>query len=156
MALRGLNSHDNTLLLLTLPLQGNPEQGQRPEALEPAQARLDVELGSGQPPLRLIGGAPAVHLGDPLLHETVQGFETVRRLQTGAEVRKETQPMERQRLLQSFVETPHRRLVQEAEFRPAAPAVAQVRSCATRLRESIRRLRHHIVFSRSIAILSLG
>jgi hypothetical protein len=29
--------------------------------------------------------------------------------------------MERQRLLQSFVETPHRRLVQEVEFRAAAP-----------------------------------
>jgi len=80
MASGSLNSHDDPLLLVEVPLQGGPEQWERPEALEATQARLDVQQGRGQPPLLLIGGPPAIHLGDPLLDQTVQRLQAVRGL----------------------------------------------------------------------------
>ena len=119
MSLRSL-TNQNATLLVERPLQGGPEQWERPEALEPAQAGLDVQQGGGQPALLLVGGPPAVHLGDALGDQTVQGFETVRGLQADPQLGEEAEPMQRQRLLQPFVETPDGRLVQQAEFRPAA------------------------------------
>ena len=62
-----LNDQAGVLLLLELPRQSGPEQRERPEAFDAPQARFDVEERGGQPALLLIGGAPTVHLRDPLL-----------------------------------------------------------------------------------------
>lgn len=53
----------HTLLALALGPQRPPEQGQSAEALDASEARLDVEERRGQPPLLLVGAAPAINLG---------------------------------------------------------------------------------------------
>ena len=80
MKLRSLDTRHSPITL-DLSEQRLPEQGQRPKALEASEARLDVEERRGEPPLLLVGGAPAIDFGDPLLDEAVQRLQAVRGFQ---------------------------------------------------------------------------
>ena len=95
--------------------QGLPEQRQRPEALDPPEAGLDVEQGGGKPALLLVRAAPVIDLPHPLFDEAVQGLKAVRRFQTHPELREDPEAVEGQGLLQPLQQTPGGRLVGEPE-----------------------------------------
>lgn len=104
MRLRSLDTRRSPLVL-GLGKQRLPEQGQCAEALDAPEPRLDVEQGRGQPPLLLVGGAPAIDFGHPLLHEAIERLQAVRRLQTDPELAEEAEPVQGERLLQPFADS---------------------------------------------------
>src|SRR5512134_3641570 len=102
MRLRSLDTRHSPVTL-DLGQQRLAEQGQRAEALDASEARLDVEERRSQPPLLLIGGAPAIDFGDPLLDEAVQRLQAVRRLQTDPKFAEDAEPVQGEGLLQSLL-----------------------------------------------------
>jgi len=59
-------------------LQRLAQHGERPEAFDPPQARLDVQKRGGQPALFLIGGAPPIHLIGPLPAHSGESDQRIR------------------------------------------------------------------------------
>ena len=80
MRLRSLDTRHSPVTL-DLGQQRLAEQRQRAEALDASEARLEVEERRGQPPLLLVGGAPAIDFGHPLFDEAVQRLQAVRGFQ---------------------------------------------------------------------------
>jgi hypothetical protein len=77
--LRNLLCHG--LLNVQVSSQGLTELGQVPMALDPPEPRLNSQQRRGQPPLPLIRVRPAIHLGTPLFHQGINGFQTIRRFE---------------------------------------------------------------------------
>ena len=111
MLLGGL-ARRSCLLALDGGEQHVPEERQRPEALEPPEAGLDVEQGGREPALVLVRRAPVIDLGGALLHERVQRLQAVGRLQAAPELGEDAEAMEGQGLLQPLEEARGGRLVQ--------------------------------------------
>ena len=94
------------------------EQRQRPEAPDPPETRLDVQQGGGEPAPFLVRGAPLIDLPDALLHETVQGLETVGGLQAAPHLREEPEAVKGHGLLQ-----PPRRTFSPVSVMPSAMTI---------------------------------
>ena len=88
-----------------------------PIALHLVEPRLDLQQGGGQPPLPLIRVRPAIHLGTPLLHEGIDGFQAIRCFEGQPNEGKHSQPMQGQRLLLAFRQTLRGRLVAALQLR---------------------------------------
>src|SRR5512141_3383404 len=111
-----LNSQDAALLRLTVSLQSDPEQRERPEAFDAPESRCDVEERRGEAALLLVGGAPAIDSPHPLRDKTVQRLQGVRRLQADPQVAEDAEPVQGEGFFQPLVQTGHRRRVQEAQL----------------------------------------
>ena len=109
---------------------GGPQDRQMPAALDPVQPRLDVEERRGHPALLLVAVAPVVHPVRSLSNERHDRLQAVRRLQASPQDGKDPQAMERQGLLQAFVQALHRRAVEQLKLfakppeRPLGPLVS--------------------------------
>lgn len=64
----------------------------------------------------MVRGAPAIDLGDALLHERIERLEAVRSLQADPERREDPEAVEGQGLPQSLEEALEGRLLQEVEL----------------------------------------
>src|SRR5574337_1876588 len=91
-------------------VERSPQQRQRPEPFDPAQSRLNVQEGRGEPALFLIRGAPAIDFISALPEERIERLEAVGGLQAYAELGEQSQAVQRERLLEPLVETLNRRL----------------------------------------------
>jgi len=105
-------------LAIEFRLQRVAQERQRPEPFDPAQSRLDVQEGRGEPTLFLIRGTPPVDFINALPEERVERLQTVGGLQAHAEPGEQAQAVQRQGLLEPLVETRDRRLVDKPEFLP--------------------------------------
>ena len=82
-----------------------------------------------------MGVRPAIHLGTPLFHQGIDGFQAIRRLEGQAYDGKYPQPMQSQRLLQAFRQAPGRRLVSGFQV----PLQAVQRGLGFRIRRALIR-----------------
>jgi len=71
-----------------LPLKGRTEKRQMPVALDPPQARFDVQQRRGHPPLLLVTGPPVIDLVRPLAdlgHDRLQAVGGLQAARQGLE-----------------------------------------------------------------------
>lgn len=94
-----------------LSLQGCPQRGQMPIALDASQARFDIQQGRRQPAMPLRRVHPAIHFVAPLSHGRIDRLDTIGGLEGLAQEREHPQPMQRQGLFQPFRQAAGCRLV---------------------------------------------
>src|SRR3990167_3816899 len=70
----------------------------------------------GRPALPLIAVLPACHAASVLSDLAVERLDAVRCFETRPQFGKNAQPVKRQRFLQTFIQTGHRRNIQPFEF----------------------------------------
>lgn len=96
--LPGLGSAD-------LGLERRAEQRQMAEAIDPPQPRFNGQQRARDPTLLLVRRAPVVDLVGDLAELGIERFQAVRGLQTDAQGLEETQLVQRERVLEPFIQT---------------------------------------------------
>src|SRR3989338_3814017 len=105
--MRSSRNTDSLLVLgpSDLSMKSGPEPRQMAVAFDPPQSRFDDQQRAGDPALFLVRRAPPVDLVGDLAELGIERFQTVRGLQTDAQGLKEAQPMQRERVLEPFIQT---------------------------------------------------
>ena len=87
-------------------------------SFDASESGLEIEERGRQPPLPLIAGLPVVNLARALFDQAVDRFDAVRRAQTDPKLVDHAESVQRECLLEAFVQGERRRLVEDQELAP--------------------------------------